>query len=161
MRRSIRTVAVLALILAAASACQIGGEQSASGPPGQAAGSTVAPAASAPTLAASAPAGDDDAAFCALAKQTGMKNLNVFDGNSTTEEQAHQVLANIDALTAAAPAVIKADFQRFDKLEHALFDAGGTPDVSVMQEAGGAEVRDALQHIVDYLKNQCGIAMQQ
>jgi hypothetical protein len=151
MHRRTTVAALLAALLIAGSACQ---------PPG---GSSP-PAASSPRAAPS-PAGtgqsgsrgDEDAKFCALAKQTGAANLEVFDAQSSTPEQLRQVLANIDALTAAAPPAIHADFVRFDTFEHKLFDAGGNASGDLAQEAGGPELRDALQRIANYLAQHCDI----
>src|SRR5690348_2547124 len=98
MRRSSLACATLALVLAAGSACgpRIGprpaGEPTA-GAGGQKVGET-----------------NGDPQFCALAKQLGAQNLQVFDGDSTTPEQQRQVLLNVDKLTAAAPDEIHADF---------------------------------------------------
>ena len=101
--------------------------------------------------------GDDGSQFCVLAKQLGAQNLQVFDGDSTTPEQQHQVLLNIDKLTAAAPDEIHADFVRFDEFEHKLFDAGGQATGELSQEAGGPELRDSLARIGTYLDKHCGI----
>ena len=67
------------------------------------------------------------------------------------------MLLNIDALAAAAPEEIHADFARFDEFENKLFDAGGNATGDLAQEAGGAELRDALDRIAAYLDTQCGI----
>jgi hypothetical protein len=107
---------------------------------------------------AAAPAdGGDAARFCVLAKEKGAQNLEVFDAQSATPEQRQQVLRNIDAMTAAAPEEIHADFVRFDEFEHKLFDAGGNANGDLAQEAGGAELRDSLTRIADYLDKHCGI----
>jgi hypothetical protein len=101
----------------------------------------------------------DDAAFCALAKTKAPAYLNVFDGDSSTPAERRAAVANIDALTAAAPAALHEDFVRWDKLEHALLDEGNTPSEDVIQQAGSTEVRDSLLRIATYLKQTCGIAV--
>jgi len=123
---------------------------------GGAAGVSAAPAGGT-TAGDGGDGGDDGSQFCALAKQKGAQNLEVFDGQSETPEQQRQVLLNIDALTAAAPVEIHADFVRFDQFEHKLFDAGGQATGDLAQEAGGPELRDSLARIGTYLDQRCGI----
>jgi hypothetical protein len=161
MRRSWLAIATLTLVLTTGSACgpfdgtssTAGGTASAPNP-GVTRHASGQPAAT-PTGAATAAGGE--AHFCALAKQTGAQNLQVFDAQSSTPQQQHQVLLNIDALTSAAPEEIHADFVRFDEFEHKLFDAGGQADGELAQEAGGQDLRDSLTRIGTYLEQHCGI----
>ncbi len=162
MRRSWLAILTLTLVLTTGSACgPFDGTSSNAG------GRPTAPATGAspdangtppPNPAGTATAtGDDEARFCALAKQKGAENLQVFDAQSATPEQQRQVLLNIDALTSAAPGEIHADFVLFDEFEHKLFDAGGEANGELAQEAGGQELRDALTRIATYLDQHCGI----
>jgi hypothetical protein len=48
---------------------------------------------------------------------------------------------------------------RWDKLEHALLDAGDSPSEAILQQASSTEVRDSLLRIAAYLKDTCGIAV--
>jgi hypothetical protein len=168
MRRSWLVITTLAVILATGSACQpLDGS---SGNAGSTPGAAGSAAAGAPPAAGSSPgnasptgavADDGGAAqFCALAKEKGAQNLQVFDAQSATPEQQRQVLLNIDALAAAAPAEIHADFALFDEFEHKLFAAGGDATGDLAQEAGGQDLRNALAHIAAYLDRECGIHSQ-
>jgi hypothetical protein len=163
MRRSWLVIGTLAVALATSSACgpfdasssnaggtPIGGPSSASGTPAVAATEKTSTGGAATDVGG-------DAQFCALAKEKGAQNLEVFDAQSSTPQQLRQVLLNIDALAAAAPEEIHADFARFDEFEHKLFDAGGNPSGDLAQEAGGEELRDSLARIAAYLDQHCGI----
>ncbi len=163
MRRSWLAIATLTLVLTTGSACgpfdtpssNTGGTAATSNA-GARPDANGQPAATA-TGGTTAGGSDDEARFCALAKQKGAQNLQVFDAQSSTPEQERQVLLNIDTLTSAAPDEIHADFVRFDEFEHKLFDAGGQANGELAQEAGGQELRDALTRIGTYLDQHCGI----
>ncbi|ADP81551.1 hypothetical protein FraEuI1c_3544 [Pseudofrankia inefficax] len=150
MYRKARPFALAVLALAVAAGCHAGDGATSTARPASAPAASGSPARTGTSA-------DADTAFCALARAKGAANLNVFDGDSTTPEQERQVLANIDDLTTAAPAVIHPDFVRFDAFEHALLAENGTPDPALSQEAGGQELRDSLQNISDYLGQHCGI----
>ena len=150
MRRSWLAIATLMVVLSAGSGCRPFNGSSDSG-------GGSAPVTSSTKQSDPAAGNADAVQFCALAKEKGAANLQVFDAQSSTPEQAHQVLVNIDDLTAAAPAEIHADFVRFDTFEHKLFDAGGNASGALAQEAGGQELRDALTRIAAYLHEHCGI----
>jgi hypothetical protein len=94
-------------------------------------------------------------AFCATARQIGVRNVVLIDRSATTDPQ--RLLDGIDQLAAVAPAELAASFGRFDKLEHALL-AGRQPDPSVLGGATGAQIQADLHHITNYLKAHCGIA---
>jgi len=165
MRRTSLVIATLAATLATSSACGPFDGNSGNAGSSPTAGPTAAKTALGAAVAGAAPhasptgatTGDGDAQFCALAKEKGAQNLEVFDAQSSTPEQQHQVLLNIDALAAAAPEEIHDDFARFDEFEHKLLDAGGNPTGDLAQEAGGQELRDALTRIAAYLDTHCGI----
>jgi hypothetical protein len=166
MRRSWLVIGTLAVALATNSACgpfDASSGNSGNAPIGRSSTAARTPAAAAAGAAgstsASAAAADDGGAaqFCALAKEKGAQNLEVFDAQSSTPEEQHQVLLNIDALAAAAPQEIHADFARFDEFEHKLLGAGGNPTGELAQEAGGEELRDSLTRIAAYLDTHCGI----
>lgn len=154
MRRSSLACVTLALVLTTSSACGPFGRTASDG-----GGTSSAPSTGPDSTGQSngGAGGDDGSQFCALAKQLGAQNLQVFDGDSTTPEQQRQLLLNIDKLTAAAPDEIHADFVRFDEFEHKLFDAGGQATGGLSQEAGGQELRDSLARIGTYLDKHCGI----
>jgi hypothetical protein len=166
VRHSWLVIGTLAVALATNSGCgpfdassgnagsaPIGGPSTVTGTPAAAA----VGAAGNTSASGGAPGDGGDAQFCALAKEKGAQNLEVFDAQSSTPEQQHQVLLNIDALAAAAPEEIHADFARFDGFEHKLLGAGGNPTGELAQEAGGPELRDALARIAAYLDTHCGI----
>lgn len=161
MRRSLLATGALAAVLVAASGCDPLGAAS-GGPVGSApAGAASAPAGAAsggvaPSAAPSASA-DDVAAFCALAKRQGVQHLDVFDGQSTTPAEARQWLANLDAMAAAAPEEIHDDYARYDDFEHRLADAGGNATGDLADEAGGEDLRDAINRIAAFLDQNCGI----
>lgn len=163
MRRSWLAIATLTLVLTTGSACgPFDGASSNAGSTASTPNTGVTPDTSGqpsatPTGGVKAGGSDDEAHFCALAKQTGAQNLQVFDAQSSTPEQQRQVLLNIDALTSAAPDEIHADFARFDEFEHKLFDAGGQANGELAQEAGGQELRNSLARIGTYLDQHCGI----
>ena len=162
MRSSCLVIGTLTVALATSSACgpfDAGSSNAGSAPLGGSSAATGTPAGTGGNVSSSGEtAGDGGAAqFCALAKEKGAQNLEVFDAQSSTPEQQYQVLLNIDALAAAAPEEIHADFARFDEFEHKLLDAGGNPTGELAQEAGGEELRDALTRIAAYLDTHCGI----
>jgi hypothetical protein len=154
MRTAWWCAAVAVAVLAAGTACKpISSGGDTAGPTGGGATSTAGAAAS----GVSGRTSDDDASFCALAKAKAPAYLNVFDGSSSTPAERRAAVADVDALTAAAPAALHDDFERWDKLEHALLDAGDNPSDAIVQQAGGPEIRDSLQRIAAYLKDTCGI----
>jgi hypothetical protein len=163
MRRSWLAIATLTLVLTTVSACgPFDGTSSSASGTASTPNAGVTPDASGkpaatPIGGATAGGSDGEAYFCALAKEKGAQNLQVFDAQSSTPEQQRQVLLNIDALTSAAPEEIHADFVRFDEFEHKLFDAGGQADGELAQEAGGQDLRDSLTRIGAYLDQHCGI----
>jgi hypothetical protein len=141
--------------VATGSACgPLDGSSSTGSTPNSASSPAAAAAGASPT---GGTADDQRAQFCALAMEKGAQNLQVFDAQSSTPAEQQQVLLNIDALAAAAPDEIHADFARFDEFEHKLLAAGGNPTGELAQEAGGQELRDALTRIAAYLDKHCGI----
>jgi hypothetical protein len=94
-------------------------------------------------------------AFCALAREKGAADLlNLRDG-SAPGGGLDKVLANLDVLTAAAPAEIKGDYTRLDQLEHALL--GRRRDPQQLARVDGPDTVASLQRIQRYLASHCGI----
>jgi hypothetical protein len=104
------------------------------------------------TTTASAPAAS---AFCALARAKGAADLLNLRDSSAQGGGLDKVLANLDELTAAAPAAIKGDYTRLDRLEHALL--GGQPDPQQLARLDSPDTVASLQRIQRYLADNCGI----
>lgn len=144
-----RTLPVAAIVLAVAAGCSSSGAGRVGGT--GTFGTNNAAAGGAP------PAGNpaaDDASFCAFAKAKGAQDLLALDAGS--DDNVQTVLANLDAIDAAAPPSIKPDFDALDKLEHAMFDTG-TPDAATLEQLQGGAIEQNLQHIHAYLAGTCHI----
>jgi hypothetical protein len=148
----LRPIFVLVATLALATGCQPGNDAAA--PPAAASGAGNDTSAPSPGDGAP-PAGDPDA-FCALAKEKGAENLVKIQDQSAAGGDSRDVLANLDAITAAAPSDIKPDFTRLDTLEHALL--GGKPDQKTIAQAESPDTIASLQRIAAYLSDKCGIS---
>ena len=117
-------------------------------------------ATNAPAAAATRPAsgnasgGSGGGDFCAMIRAKGGADLLQIDDSSTGDVQS--VLDNLDALTAAAPSDLKADFVVLDKVEHEMFDSG-SPDPAAYAKLRDPDVQAALHHITAYLTDQCHI----
>jgi hypothetical protein len=116
--------------------------------------STAATSTAAAGAPASAAAGDSRA-FCALARVKGAADLLNLRDSSAQGGGLDKVLANLDQLTAAAPAVIKGDYTRLDRLEHALL--GGQPDPQQLARLESPDTVASLQRIQRYLAVHCRI----
>jgi hypothetical protein len=121
--------------------------------------STASPpaAGTAGTPAVGTPAAADggSSAFCALAREKGAADLlNLRDG-SAPGGGLDKVLANLDVLTAAAPAEIKGDYTRLDQLEHALL--GRRRDPQQLARVDSPDTVASLRRIQRYLASHCGI----
>jgi hypothetical protein len=123
----------------------------AAGAPASAAPAASARAASGPAAAAAG----DSRAFCALARVKGAADLLNLRDSSAQGGGLDKVLANLDQLTAAAPAVIKGDYTRLDRLEHALL--GGQPDPQQLARLESPDTVASLQRIQRYLAVHCRI----
>lgn len=100
-------------------------------------------------------AAGDAHAFCALARAKGAADLVNLRDSSAQGGGLAKVVANLDQLTAAAPAAIKGDYTRLDGLEHALL--GGQPDPHQLARLDSPDTVASLQRIQHYLASQCGI----
>jgi hypothetical protein len=119
--------------------------------------STASPPAAGTAGTAGTPAAADggSSAFCALAREKGAADLlNLRDG-SAPGGGLDKVLANLDVLTAAAPAEIKGDYTRLDQLEHALL--GRRRDPQQLARVDSPDTVASLQRIQRYLASHCGI----
>jgi hypothetical protein len=163
-QRAARLLLGAAALLALSTGCGHA-STSAAGTPGTSTPGTSTPGArttAAGTTAASSPVsstpvavGDDSSAFCALAREKGAADLlNLRDG-SAPGGGLDKVLANLDVLTAAAPAEIKADYTRLDELEHALL--GRRRDPQELARVDSPDTIASLQRIQRYLASHCGI----
>jgi ABC-type amino acid transport substrate-binding protein len=163
-RRAARLLLGTAALLALSTGC---GHASTPAASTSAAGTTGAGTTGAGTTAASPPAagttvtgtpaaaGGDSDAFCALAREKGAADLlNLRDG-SAPGGGLDKVLANLDVLTAAAPAEIKGDYTRLDQLEHALL--GRRRDPQQLARVDSPDTVASLQRIQRYLAGHCGI----
>jgi hypothetical protein len=92
--------------------------------------------------------------FCALIRAKGGADVLQIDDTSTGDVQT--LLDNLDALTAAAPSDLKADFVVLDKAEHQMFDSG-SPDPAAFARLRDPDVQAALHHITAYLTDECHI----
>jgi hypothetical protein len=121
------------------------------------AGTTAASPPAAGTTVTGTPvaAGGDSDAFCALAREKGAADLLNLRDSSAQGGGLDKVLANLDELTAAAPALIKGDYVRLDQLEHALL--GGQPDPQQLARVESPDTVASLQRIQRYLADHCGI----
>jgi len=144
----LRSIVVLVATLALAAGCQPGNDAAA---PAAGAGNGT----SAPSPGDSAPPVGDPSAFCALAKEKGAENLVKIQDQSAAGGDTRDILANLDAITAAAPSDIKPDFTRLDTLEHAIL--GGKPDQKTIAQAESPDTIASLQRISAYLSDKCGI----
>jgi hypothetical protein len=113
------------------------------------------PAASFPAASTPAAVGGGSGAFCALAREKGAADLLNLRDSSAQGGGLDRVLANLDELTAAAPAAIKGDYVRLDQLEHALL--GGQPDPQQLARVESPDTVASLQRIQRYLASQCGM----
>jgi hypothetical protein len=91
--------------------------------------------------------------FCPTARRLGLDHLGI--GQDPTSAPDH-LLRNLDKLDALAPPAIRADFDTFTKLEHAL--VGKTkPDPGDLAKLNSPSVARSLRHVGDYLRVDCGI----
>ncbi len=118
-------------------------------------GHASTPAAGTTVTGTPAAAGGDSGAFCALAREKGAADLLNLRDSSAQGGGLDKVLANLDELTAAAPAVIKSDYVRLDQLEHALL--GGQPDPQQLARVESPDTVASLQRIQRYLASHCEI----
>jgi hypothetical protein len=158
-QRAARLLLGAAALLALSTGCGHA-STSAAGTPGTstpgarttAAGTT---AASSPVSSTPVAVGDDSSAFCALAREKGAADLLTLRDGSAPGGGLDKVLANLDVLTAAAPAEIKADYTRLDELEHALL--GRRRDPQQLARVDNPDTIASLQRIQRYLASHCGI----
>jgi hypothetical protein len=99
---------------------------------------------------ASSPQGGHDSPFCVLARQIGLDDLGVSEGNLAPD--TNELLAQVDRLDRLAPADLKTDFDVFAAFEHATL--GG--DASQLSQIGG-DTTTALQHVSVYFRSTCGV----
>jgi hypothetical protein len=158
-QRAARLLLGAAALLALSTGCGHASTPAASTPAASTpiAGTTAAspPAAGTTVTGAPAAAGGDSDAFCALARAKGAADLLILRDSSTQGGGLNKVLANLNELTAAAPAVIKGDFVRLDQLERALLGARRDPQQLARVES--PDTVASLQRIQRYLATQCGI----
>ncbi len=107
-------------------------------------------AAAPPTAATSTATGSN---FCAAVRRVGLDNLGIAQAPGSAP---NHLLPNLDKLDAIAPAAIRADFDRFTKLEHALL-AKTKPEPAVLANLNSPDVTRSLRHVGDYLRINCGI----
>ena len=106
------------------------------------------------TATGNASGGSGGGDFCAMIRAKGGADLLQIDETSTGDVQ--QILDNLDALTAAAPSNLKADFVVVDKVAHEMFDSG-SPDPAAFAKLRDPDVQAALHHITAYMTDQCHI----
>jgi len=154
MPARLRPILVLVATLTLAAGCQPGNDTAAPQAATSAAG--AGNGASAPPPGNGGTPDGDSSAFCALAKEKGAENLVRIQDQSAAGGDTRDILANLDAITAAAPPDIKPDFTRLDTLEHAIL--GGKPDQKTLAQAESPDTIASLQRISAYLSDKCGIS---
>ena len=91
--------------------------------------------------------------FCPTVRRLGLDNLGIGQDPGSAPDR---LLRNLDRLDAIAPPAIRADFDRFTKLQHALL-ANGKPNPADVATLNTPEAARSLRHVGDYLRVNCGI----
>jgi hypothetical protein len=114
-------------------------------------GPQAVPGSDGPLPSGDSPSGEQSQ-FCLRADQLGVDEATIADASNPAAEGLVRAL---DALDALAPPAIKADFDRYTRLEHSVVSAGDGP--GPLATGLDASTTAALAHVTDYLQRTCGL----